>query len=234
MKENIDSKNIGNRKFIIELRYDSKVTMLDVKGVLVEKIQETGVFPYSHWEIGQSNVSVRDAKQKEDSLNIALVTLNRINFISYKIDSVESFYANFVKIYDAIIKVLGQLSITRIGCRIIGTYKSKSIDYKDVLKNFQNSFPAAFLLEKYPAKDLLFNLTYENGMYQIGPVDANDDFYIREFDVPNCNKHVGIAIDTDNYLTNETREINDKSLIKEVYMLSLSVEKELYSNLKDF
>ena len=66
------------------------------------------------------------------------------------------------------------------------------------------------------------------------PFDANDDFYIREFDVPNCNKHVGIAIDTDNYLTNETREINDKSLIKEVYMLSLSVEKELYSNLKDF
>lgn len=234
MKENIDSKNIGNRKFIIELRYDSKVTMLDVKGALVEKIQETGVFPYSHWEIGQSNVSVRDAKQKEDSLNIALVTLNRINFISYKIDSVESFYANFVKIYDAIIKVLGQLSITRIGCRIIGTYKSKSIDYKDVLKNFHNSFPAAFLLEKYPAKDLLFNLTYENGMYQIGPVDANDDFYMREFDVPNCNKHVGIAIDTDNYLTNETREINDKSLIKEVYMLSLSVEKDLYSNLKDF
>lgn len=234
MKENIDSKNIGNRKFIIELRYDPKVTMLDVKGALVEKIQETGVFPYSHWEIGQSNVSVRDAKQKEDSLNITLVTLNRINFISYKIDSVESFYANFVKIYDAIIKVLGQLSITRIGCRIIGTYKSKSIDYKDVLKNFQKSFPATFLLEKYPAKDLLFNLTYENGMYQIGPVDANDDFYIREFDIPNCNKHVGIAIDTDNYLTNETREINDKSLIKEVYMLSLSVEKELYSNLKDF
>lgn len=234
MKENIDSKNIGNRKFIIELRYDAKVTMLDAKGALVEKILETGVFPCSHWEIGQSNVAIRDTKQKEDALNVALVTLNRINFISHKIDSVESFYANFTKVYDAVTKVLGQLSITRIGCRIIGTYKSKSSDYKDVLKSFLDSFPAKFLLEKYPAKDLLFNLTYENGMYQIGPVDMNDDFYMREFNIPNCNKHVGIAIDTDNYLTNETREINDKSLIKEVYMLSLSVEKELYSSLKDF
>lgn len=27
MKENIESKNIGNRKFIIELRYDPKVTV---------------------------------------------------------------------------------------------------------------------------------------------------------------------------------------------------------------
>lgn len=52
MKENIESKNIGNRKFIIELRYEPKVTMLDSKGALVEKIQETKVFPYSHWEIG--------------------------------------------------------------------------------------------------------------------------------------------------------------------------------------
>ena len=234
MKENIDSKNIGNRKFIIELRYEAKVTMLDVKGTLVEKIQETGVFPYNHWEIGQSDVSIRDNKKKEDALNVVLVTLNRISFISPKINSVESFYASFLKVYDAISTVLGQLTITRIGCRIIGTYKSKSSDYKDVLQNFQNSFPAKFLLEKYPAKDILFNLTYENGMYQIGPVDINDNFYSREFETSDCNKHVGIAIDTDNYLTNEAQEINDKSLIKEVYMLSLSVEKDLYSNLKDF
>ena len=140
MKENIDSKNIGNRKFIIELRYDAKVTMLDAKGALVEKILETGVFPCSHWEIGQSNVAIRDTKQKEDALNVALVTLNRINFISHKIDSVESFYANFTKVYDAVTKVLGQLSITRIGCRIIGTYKSKSSDYKDVLKRIGLNF----------------------------------------------------------------------------------------------
>lgn len=234
MKENIESRNIGNRKFIIELRYEPKVTMLDAKGTLVEKIQETEVFPYSHWEIGQSEVIIRDGKKKEDAHNIVLVTLNRISFISYKINSVESFYANFIKVYDAITKVLNPITITRIGCRIIGTYKSSSIDYKNVLNSFQELFPSKFLLEKYPTKDLLFNLVYENGMYQIGPLDKNDDFYNREFDISDCNRHVGIAIDTDNYLTNEVREINDKSLIKEVYMLSLSVERELYSNLMNF
>ena len=128
MKENIESKNIGNRKFIIELRYEPKVTMLDSKGALVEKIQETKVFPYSHWEIGQSEVVIRD-----------------------KVDSVESFYANFSKVYEAVTKVLSSLSITRIGCRIIGTYKTKSLDFNNVLKNFQDSFPAKFLLDKYPA-----------------------------------------------------------------------------------
>jgi hypothetical protein len=234
MKENIESKNIGNRKFIIELRYEPKVTMLDSKGALVEKIQETDVFPNNHWEIGQSEVVIRDDKKKEDAHNVVLVTLNRVSFISYKVNSVESFFASFSKVYEAVAKVLAPLTITRIGCRIIGTYKTTSSDFKNVLKNFQESFPANFLLDKYPAKDMLFNLTYENGMYQIGPVNINDDFYKREFDIPDCTKHVGVAIDTDNYLTNEAQEINEKSLIKEVYMLSLSVEKELYSNLMNF
>ena len=43
----------------------------------------------------------------------------------------------------------------------------KSKDYNSVLNNFKSSFPAKFLLEQYPAKDFLFNLVYENGMYQI-------------------------------------------------------------------
>lgn len=34
MQENIDTKNIGNRKFIIELRFDPKVSMLDKKRVV--------------------------------------------------------------------------------------------------------------------------------------------------------------------------------------------------------
>ena len=234
MKENIESKYIGNRKFIIELRFQPQLTMLDTKGSLVKKILEAKVFLDNHWEIGQSEVVVRDDRKKEDAHNVVVVSINRISYISYKIDSVESFYANFVKLYDAIVKIIGQLSITRIGCRIIGTYKGASTEYSDVLNNFKKSFPGQFLLDKYPAKDLLFNLTYENGMYQIGPVGMNDNFFEREFDIPDCEKHVGIAIDTDNYLTNETREINEKSLIKEVYMLSLSVEKDLFSNLRNF
>ncbi len=234
MKENIEANNIGNRKFVIELRFEPKVTMLDHKGTLVEKIQMTNVFPLNHWEIGQSEVIIRDEKKREDAHNIIMVAINRISFISYKIDTVVSFYAKFIKIYDAVISELGKLEITRIGCRIIGTYKCSSTEYKNVLKNFKESFPEKFFIERYPAKDLLFNLVYENGMYQIGPVDENDNYYSREFDIPDCKRHVGVAIDTDNYLTNEAQEINEKSLIKDVYMLSLSVEKDLYSNLKNF
>lgn len=88
-------------------------------------------------------------------------------------------------------------------------------------------------MEKYPSKDLAFTLTYENGMYRIGPISERDNFYDKEFDWGDCEKHVGVAIDTDNYLTNEVKDINEKSLIKDVYTLSLAVEKELYSNLAE-
>lgn len=101
MKENIDSKNIGNRKFIIELRFDHKVIMLDKKGSLVESIQNTKIFPINHWEIGQSEVIIRDNIEKDAAKNIILITLNRLNFISFQIDSIESFYNKFIKLYNA-------------------------------------------------------------------------------------------------------------------------------------
>ncbi len=71
-------------------------------------------------------------------------------------------------------------------------------------------------------------------MYNVGPVKEDKDAFIEQnFAESYRIKHVGIAIDTDNYLTNEKEPINDKSLIKDTYILSLSVEKQLFENLKE-
>lgn len=234
MKDNIEAKYIGNRKIIIEIRFDPKVTMLDKKGELVEVLQHTEAFNVFHWEIDQAEVTLRDTVEKDEADNIVIVAFNRFSFISSKIDSVESYYAKFKKLYQAMLSVLGEITVKRIGCRIIGTYKVKSSDYKGLLDSFKTSFPSKFYFDKYPAKDLLFRLDYDNGMYQVGPLDIEDNFYNREFKQSNKQKHVGIAIDTDNYLTNELKSINDKELIRDVYTLSLSVEKELLSNFSDF
>lgn len=234
MKDNIESKYIGNRKFILELRFDHKVVMLDKKGTLVEKIKDAKIFSINHWEIGQSDVTIRDDQEKENAKNIINMTLNRLNYISFQIDTVESFYDKFIKIITAVKDVLGDLNISRIGCRIIGTYFTTSTDSNILLKNFKDAFPGKFMLEKYPVKDFLFNLVYENGMYQIGPLSKDDNFYDREFSINSCNKHVGIAIDTDNYITNEIQSINELSRIKDVFMLALSVEKDLFNNLMGF
>lgn len=80
-------------------------------------------------------------------------------------------------------------------------------------------------------KDMLFRVNYENGMYQIGPVNRDDDFFHREFPDTKIDNHVGFAIDTDNYLTNEVQSIDKPELIKDIFELSLSVEKDLFDNL---
>ena len=49
MKENIENKNIGNRKFIIELRYSPIVSMLDKRGQIVEAIEKSKCFNAFHW-----------------------------------------------------------------------------------------------------------------------------------------------------------------------------------------
>ncbi len=234
MKDNIKNTNIGNRKIIIELRYAPVVLMLDKRGQIVDAIEKSNCFNTFHWEIQPGEVIIRDHAEKEKSKNIVFITFNRFSFISYKIDSIDGFYSSFKKAYDAVFDLLDSPTIHRIGCRIIGTYKVRSQDFRSILSHFKESFPSRVFLEKYQAKDLAFRLTYENGMYRIGPVSERDNFYDKEFNLGDCEKHVGVAIDTDNYLTNEVQNINDKALIKEVYILSLAVEKELYSNLVEF
>lgn len=107
MKDNIESKNIGNRKFVLELRFDAKVILLDKKGEIVEKIQDAKVISSNEWEIGQSEIVIRDNRKKEEAQNIITINLQRLSFISYNIGTVAAFYAKFEKIRDAVISVIG-------------------------------------------------------------------------------------------------------------------------------
>lgn len=234
MQNNIESKNIGNRKFIIEIRFAPIVYMLDRRGAIAEAVEKSKCFKTCHWEINTGEVTIRDHAEKEKVKNVVFVTFNRFSFISYSIDSIEGFYSNFMKAYEAVCKVLGNTTILRIGCRIIGTYKVKSKSFTSILTHFKEAFPSKIFINQYPARDMLFTLTYENGMYSIGPLNENDIFYEKEFELGCNEKHTGILIDTDNYLTNEVKDINNKSRIKDVYTLSLSVEKDLYLNLAEF
>lgn len=235
MKDNIESKNIGNRKFIIELRFDHKVLLSDKKGTIIENIKALNIFNVFHWELGMANFSIYDCMKKNEARNTIIVELNRFSFISSKIDSIDSFYGKFEKIYAEITKEIGPLYIKRIGCRIQGTYRTKSDNYDDIMGKMKSSFPSTFLLDNYPSTDMLFQLIYKNGMYNIGPARDKDDAFVNQnFDESYRINHNGIAIDTDNYITYENGSILDKQAIKDVFVLSLSVEKELYSNLKDF
>lgn len=102
MQENIETKNIGNRKFIIELRFDPKVSMLDKKGLLAEQIENCKAFNINHWEIGQSEVSIRDHEDKEKATNIVAVTFNRLSFISFKINCVSKVNILFFSLADTV------------------------------------------------------------------------------------------------------------------------------------
>lgn len=231
MKDNLDSKVIGNRKLILELRFDPIVSVLDKRGSIVEAIQKSKVLSIDQWEISQSEVLLRDHSDKKKANNFITVSFNRLSFISFKVDSVDGYFASFKKIYNSVFELIGNPIISRIGCRIIGSYFVKSNSFDELFKSFTTLFPSQILLDKYPSKDMLFSLVYDNGMYNIGPLNSNDDFFNREFQDRECNKHVGIAIDTDNFLTNEKKEINEFSLIQDVYILSLSVEKDIYNKL---
>lgn len=234
MKDNLDSSIIGNRKIVIELRFEPIVSILDKKGLIAEKLEKLKLFATNHWEIRQGDVTIMDSNERETSTNFIMVSFTRISYISSNISSISDYYSKFEKIYNCLTEIISKPVITRIGCRILGSYKVKSTDYDDILKHFLESFPKKYILEPYIANDLAFNLVYENGMYKIGPVKTDDPFYANEFPGDKTNHHIGICIDTDNYVTNVVRDINDKSLIKDIFQLSLSVEKNLYTNLCDF
>lgn len=235
MKNNIDSSLILNRKVIIELRFIPAPRFLDLKGTILDKINSLNIIKGADWSIGDSALKIADNNKEELIKNIVQVEINRLSLISSKVDSIEKLVADFLKLYDTINDVLGGLTITRIGCRIQGTYKTKSTEFDTILENFKSSFPTQIFLENFPTNDLRLQIVYQNGTYHIGPVKENDNFLIREFKNPDRNNSVGIAIDTDNYLLKTGgNDISSKTKIKDVITASLAVEKSLVENLKDF
>jgi hypothetical protein len=232
MKDNIEKKDIGNRKIIIELRFEHNVLIVDKKGELINALKKADVIKPFNWDMGVANFSIWDGDKKEEAYNALSVQLNRLNFVSRQIDSVDDYFSKFNKMYKSIIDILGKLEISRIGCRILGTYKVGIDNYDDVLATMKKIIPVNFLLSSYPTTDYRFELIYKSGMYNIGPINkTNDNFVMQNFTYPDMANHVGIGIDTDNYLTNELESINDEKLIHDVYVASLSVEKDLYNNI---
>lgn len=235
MKNNIDTSLILNRKIIIELRFKPVPRFLDLKGTILDKINSLNIINAADWNIGDSALKVADSNVQEKIKNIVQVDINRISLISSKVDSIEKLVTDFMKLYDSISELLGNLSISRIGCRIQGTYKCKSNDFNEILKNFKSSFPTQIFIDGFPVNDLRLQIVYQNGTYHIGPISENDPFLLREFKNSDRNNSVGIGIDTDNYLLKtDSNNIEGKSKVKDVITASLAVEKSLVENLKDF
>ncbi len=234
MKDNIAAGIILNRKIVIEIRFKPNPKILDMKGSILNLIENLNLFSVFHWEIGNTAISMKDSNEQVNVRNQIIVEINRFAFISSNIDSVDSFYAKFHKIYTELITLISFDKYQRIGCRIQGTYKVKSSSFGSILENFKKSFPNEIFLKDFPVKDIMFRLNYNNGMYIIGPIQENDDFLKKEFPFPDRNNSIGIGIDTDNYFLNENGEAIKDSRIKDVFTASLAVEKSLFEKLKDF
>ena len=234
MKDNLDSESISNRKIVIELRYLPIASVLDKKGAIADAVADAKLFrPGNFWEISNNTVRFQNYSDRAQSFTTASVEYNRLSFICTKIDSIESYFNTFVKFYNVVKTIIPSWTITRIGCRIIGSYNTSSNDFGVLLDGIKKLFPSNFLIEPYNPQNLQFKSDYANGMYQIGLLKENDEFFQREFPVNTCKPKVGIMIDTDNYLLRIAEEsIESIENIRKVFVASLAVEKSLYENLR--
>lgn len=229
MENSIKSTSINNRKIVIEIRYEPNPSVIDSRGSLVKKLVEAQLIQDAQWELGIGEIKLSDSLKANESRHLIYADLHRLTLISSKIDSNASYFHFAEKAFKIFKEVIPSYIIIRIGCRIQGTYQSKSNDYNQIVNNFKALFPSQILLEDFNVKDLKFQLVYQNGQYHIGPVNKDDGFVMTEFPFDDASKNIGFAIDTDNYIIRSLKmeTIND-SVIKDVYVTSLSVEKSLF------
>jgi hypothetical protein len=228
LSSNIDNKYICNRKIVIEIRFVSNFSIIDKRGQLLDSLLKLDNFKNKYGSMNMSRILAGNGSDEDSCTTTFAVYHNRISYISSKIDSVESFYSLFDKAYQIVLGIIGNIDVLRIGCRTLGTYTVKENDFNQILHKFIKAFPNNFFFDDFEPKDLCFQLQHDKGMYRIGPINKNDNFLAEEFSNSECKKHVGIAIDADNFITNSKEAINDKKLIKDVYLYALSVEKTLY------
>ena len=236
MKDNIDSSVVINRKIVIELRITPMATILDRIGAISDFISKKNIFkPENFWEIGGSErrVQFRDNSKQDETRYSAVVEYNRVSFFCSKIDSIDSFFNQYKKFYEAMKENIPEWEVLRIGCRIQGAYKTSYDDYATLVEKLKAIFPNQFYLQDFSANNFNFKVDYQSGMYQIAPLNSDDAFYTREFPLKIRDPKVGIMIDTDNYLSSQPggTKIDSIEKIKNVLVASLAVEKALYSNL---
>ncbi|MBC7748053.1 MAG: hypothetical protein H7Z76_05655 [Methylotenera sp.] len=232
MENTIPAVSICNRKIIIEIRYSAIPIIIDKRGELLNKLNHKSIIPNSHWELGTGEVKMFDSVNQEDARIVLFADLKKLTIISTKISSNDSFFQLIDKAYKTLKEVVGDVDILRVGCRIIGTYKAKSKEYITILQGFKDMFPSQILLEDFQVKDLRLQLNYQNGMYNIGPINKNDEFLKTQFPYDECDNSVGFGIDTDNFILKPAigAKISDSN-IKDVIITSLSVEKSLFEKI---
>lgn len=234
MENTIPLKNINNRKIVIEIRYKTNPLIIDKKGEILSNFIDNNLILNSHWKLGNSDFNLKDNEDDAESRIMIFCDSKKLGIVSSDVSSNEKYFHTVEKAYKVLKNVIPNLVIERIGCRILGTYKTNSILYKDVLKGFKDLFPNQILLEDYVVEDLRLQLMYQNGQYNIGPINKNDDFLNRHFSYSKAIKAVGFGIDTDNfYLKKDINEKVNDSKIKDVFVASLSVEKSLFEKLKN-
>jgi hypothetical protein len=232
MEDSIKSNFINNRKIIIEIRYEPNPQVIDARGTLVSKLKDANIIPNSQWELGIGEIKLANSLKSNENNQIIYADLHRLTIMSSKKDTNASFMHMFEKTIKIFKEVIKNFTIIRIGCRIQGTYKSKNTEYSQIIKGFKELFPSQFLLEDFAVKDLRFQMIYQNGQYNIGPINKEDNFIKSEFPNDNSVKGVGFAIDTDNYIIrSKGKEVINENSIKDVYLASLSVEKLLFDKL---
>lgn len=232
MEDSIKSKSINNRKIVIEIRYEPNPSVIDNRGSLVEKLVEAKLIPGAEWELGIGEIKLSDSLKANEGRQLIYADLHRLTLINSKKDTNASFFHFVEKAFKIFKEIIPSYTIIRIGCRIQGTYQCKSNDYNQIVNNFKALFPSQFLLEDFYVKDLRFQLVYQNGQYHIGPVNKEDGFVKTEFPFDDAIKSIGFAIDTDNYtIRSKEKETISDSVIKDVYLTSLSVEKSLFDKL---
>lgn len=229
MTDNIPSSAIHNRRLILELRFEPNPQFMDKRGLLLTDLEKTEVIKNVHWEAGDAYAAISD---NSDALKVTRKCHIDYTRFSYEIiagDTVDTFYNSFSKLYAAFAKNMPS-KVKRIGCRIQGTYATKSQDYKIIFTKFLGLFPDQFLFTEYSPNDFNFQLVYPNGRYVIGPISEKDAWTQQQFANNDVRvDKVGFAIDTDNYVArpNPAEPLKEGN-IRDVFVASLAVEKQLF------
>lgn len=228
-QENIDKASVLNRKLIVELRFKPIPSFLDKKGEILSEM--TKFIPNGFWSFGELAVKISDNNAENLVRTSLAVEINRFAYVSTKIDSIQKYVSDIDLMYKALEHIFPNIQIVRIGCRIQGSYKTVSRKFEDVVKKIKNHFPDNLFFDGYLLKDLRLEIRHAQGMYILGPVNANDPFLEQNFNYDGRNNDVGIGLDTDNFLVETSpKELNSLGKIHDVIRASLSVEKSIVEN----
>lgn len=230
------SKLRKKNKFVFEVRYPAKTSIIDNRGSVIDILIKEFQNKTSRWRLDTVKVNVMD--DPDNPKKIFTVDQHSGNMQYEDVSTLQEFIDDARKFNHKLFEIFNNSipKVNRVGVRFMSVYTiDKLKNFNDVHNKINDIFLNKSLSFASKPTDISIIYKFKNSTVRIGPVLKTEEHIVNTYQETNNVPEYGLFLDIDCFATNiQTENINKLiELFNNVSNATIELEKEIISKFLD-